>query len=163
MTPEATTTFVARSRTKDAALLIPSVFAILFSLVGQSVFDTSLPEIGPRREGWPDQVLGILFFVVAALSLAASVWLLQRKLDPSVDVTADAEGIVSQQSFWGHGRLAWSEISRLEWHQSMLYTHGTPAAGKARRLMIDTAHIDVPAADLLAVIPRHRPDLVPKS
>ena len=161
MTPEVGTALVARSQPPVVALLILGAITLFFAYVGLSAFDTSLPVIGPRRLGRPAQGIGILFFVLAALSLAATVWQLRRRLNPSVDVIADAEGIVSQQSFRGRGRLAWNEISRLEVrYQNSLYIYGMPAAGKAKWLLINTAQIDVPAAELFAVIARHRPDLV---
>ena len=161
MTPETGRALVARSQPPIVALVILGAITIFFGYVGLSAFDTSLPVIGPRRLGRPSQGIGIMFFVFAALSLAATAWQLRRRLNPSVDVIADAEGIVSQQSFRGRGRLAWSEISRLEIrYQNSLYIYGMPAAGKAKWLLINTAQIDVPAADIFAVIARHRPDLV---
>jgi len=161
MTSEATTPFVARSQPPIAALLVLGAITLFFAYVGMTAFDTSLPVIGPRRLGRPPQGMGIAFFVLAALSLAATVWQLRRRFNPNVDVIADADGIASQQSFRGRGCLAWKEISRIEpRYQSLLYIYGMPTAGKAKRLVIDTAHIDVPTADLFAVIARHRPDLV---
>jgi hypothetical protein len=161
MTPEAGTALVARSQPPIAALLALGTITLFLTYVGLTAFDTSLPVIGPRRLGRPAHVIGILFFACAALSFTATVWQLRRRLNPNVDVIADAEGILSQQSFRGRGRLAWSEISKLEIrYQNSLYIYGMPAGGKAKRLVIDTAQIDVPAADLFAVIGRHRPDLV---
>lgn len=161
MTPEAGTALIARSQPPVVALLILGAITLFLAYVGLSAFDTSLPVIGPRRLGRPLQGIGILFFVLAALSLAATVWQLRRRLNPSVDVIADAEGIVSQQSFRGRGRLAWSEIGRLEIrYQNVLYIYGMPVAGKAKKLLINMAQIDVPAGELFAVIARHRPDLV---
>jgi hypothetical protein len=160
MTPETGTALVARSQPPIVALVILGAITVFFAYVGLSAFDTSLPVIGPRRLGRPSQGIGIMFFVFAALSLAATAWQLRRRLNPSVDVIADAEGIVSQQSFRGRGRLAWSEISRLEIrYQNSLYLYGMPAAGKTKWLLINTAQIDVPAADIFAVIACHRPDL----
>jgi hypothetical protein len=161
MTPEADTALIARSQPKMVALLVIGAITLFFAYVGLSAFDTGLPVIGPRRLGRPPQGLGAVFFIAATVSLAATVWQFRRRLNPNVDVIADAEGIASQQSFWGRGRLAWGEISGIESrYQNLLYIHGTPAGGKAKRLVIDTAQIDVPAADLFAVIARHRPDLV---
>jgi len=161
MTPEAGTALIARSQPPIVALLVLGAITLFFAYVGLSAFDTSLPVIGPRRLGRPSHGIGILFFALAALSLAATVWQLRRRLNPGVDVIVDAEGIVSQQTFRGRGRLAWSEISKLEIrYQNTLYIYGMPAAGKAKWLLIDMAQIDVPAAELFAVIARHRPDLV---
>jgi hypothetical protein len=161
MIPEAGTALIARSQPPIAALLVLGAITLFFAYVGVTAFDTSLPVIGPRRLGRPSQGIGILFFALAALSLAATVWQLRRRLNPNVDVIVDAEGIASQQSFRGRGRLAWSEISKLEIrYQNVLYVYGMPAAGKAKWLSINTAQIDVPAADLFAAIARHRPDLV---
>jgi len=85
----------------------------------------------------------------------------RRKLNPNIDVIVDVDGIASEQSFRGRGRLAWKEISRLEIrYQNVLYIYGMPAAGKAKWLSINTAQIDVPAAELFAVITRRRPDLI---
>jgi len=161
MTSEATTPFVARSQPPIAALLVLGAITLFFAYVGMTAFDTSLPVIGPRRLGRPPQGIGIAFFVLAALSLAATVWQLRRRFNPNVDVIADADGIVIQQSFRGRGCLAWKEISRLEIrYQNVLYIYGMPVAGRAKWLSINTAQIDVPEAELFAVIARHRPDLV---
>jgi uncharacterized membrane protein len=163
MTPDAATVLVARSRPKVVALLALGAVTIFLTYLGLSAFDTSLPMIGPRRLGRPAKDLAVLFLVIAAVSLATTVWQIWRRLIPNVDVIADAEGIASQQSFWGRGRLAWSEITRLESkYYSLLYIHGISATGDTKRLVIDTRQIDVPAADLFAVIARHRPDLVSK-
>jgi hypothetical protein len=161
MTPEAGTALIARSQPKVAELLVLAAVTIFLAYVGLSAFDPSLPMvIGPRRLGRLPQGLGIVFLVLAAVSLAATVWQIRRRLNPNVDVVVDAEGIASQQSFWGRGRLAWSEITGLKLgYQSLLYIDGISTAGDAKRLVIDTRQIDVPAADLYAVIARHRPDL----
>jgi hypothetical protein len=159
MTPGVGTALIARSQPPVVAQLILGAITLFFAYVGLSAFDTSLPVIGPRRLGRPPQGIGIVFLLCAALSLAGTVWQLRRRLNPSVDVIADAEGIVSQQSFRGRG--PWNEISRLEVrYQNTLYIYGMPAAGKAKWLSINMAQIDVPAAALFAVIERHRPDLV---
>jgi hypothetical protein len=163
MAPEATTAFVARSRPKVVELLVLGAVTIFLAYSGLSAFDTSLPVIGLFQLGRPPQGLGILFVVVAAVSFAATMWQVRRRLNPNDDVVADAEGIASQQSFWGRGRLAWSEITWLESkYYNLLYIHGISAAGNTKRLVIDTAQIDVSAAELYAVIGRHRPDLVSK-
>jgi len=164
MTPEAGTAFIARSQPKVAELVVLAAVTIFLAYVGLSAFDPSLPMvIGSRRLGRPPQGLGIVFLVLAAVSLAITVWQIRRRLNPSVDVVVDAEGIASQQWFWGRGRLAWSEITGLKpGYQSLIYIDGISTAGDAKRLVIDTRQIDVPAADLFAVVARHRPDLVGK-
>ena len=163
MTPDAATVLVARSRPKVVALLALGAVTIFLTYLGLSAFDTSLPMIGPRRLGRPAKDLAVLFLVIAATSLALTVWQIWRRFVPNVDVIADAEGIASRQSFWGRGRLAWSEITGLETrYYGLLYIRGISPEGNAKRLVIDTRQIDVPAADLFAVIARHRPDLVGK-
>jgi len=163
MTPEAATVLVARSRPKVAALLALGAVSIFLAYVGLSAFDTSLPMIGLRQLRWPPRDLAAFFLFLAAVSFGTTVWQLWRRLKQNVDVVADSEGITSQQSFWGRGRLAWSEITRVESrYRSLLYIYGISPAGDAKRLVIDTRQIDVPAADLYEFIARHRPDLVSK-
>ena len=138
MTPEATTPFVARSQPKVVALLAVGAVTIFLTYLGLSAFDTSLPMIGPRRLGRPAKDLAVLFLVIAVTSLVVTVWQIRRRFIPNVDVIADAEGISSQQSFWGRGRLAWSEITRLESkYYSLVYIHGISATGDTKRLVID--------------------------
>ena len=122
MAPEATTPFVARSRPKVVALLAVGAVTIFLTYLGLSAFDTSLPMIGPRRLGRPAKDLAVLFLVIAATSLVVTVWQIRRRFIPNVDVIADAEGISSQQSFWDRGRLAWSEITRLESKYTACFT-----------------------------------------
>jgi hypothetical protein len=162
MTPEAGTALIARSQPKIVVLVVLAAVTIFLAYVGLSAFDTSLPMvIGSRQLERLPQGIGIVFVIMAAVSLAATVWQIRRRLNPSVDVVVDAEGIASQQPFWGHSRLAWSEITGLEArYPSMLYIYGISPAGDAKLLVIDSRQIDVPAADLHAVIARHRPDLV---
>ena len=161
MTPEAATVLVARSRPKVAALLALGAVSIFLAYVGLSAFDTSLPMIGLRQLRWPPRDLAAFFLFLAAVSFGTTVWQLWRRLKQNVDVVADSEGITSQQSFWGRGRLAWSEITRVESrYRSLLYIYGISPAGDTKRLVIDTRQIDVLAAELYAVIGRHRPDLV---
>jgi len=163
MTPEAATVLVARSQSKIVALLALGAVSIFLAYVGLSAFDTSLPMIGLRQLRWPPRDLAAFFLFLAAVSFGTTVWQLWRRLKQNVDVVADSEGITSQQSFWGRGRLAWSEITRVESkYRCLLYIYGISPAGDAKWLMIDTRQIDVPAADLYAVIARHRPDLVNK-
>jgi len=163
MAPEATTAFVAHSQPKVVVLLALGAVSIVLTYVGLSAFDTTLPMIVPRRLGWPPRDLAVLFLVLAAVSFGTTVWQVWRRLKQNVDVVADAEGITSQQSFWGRGRLAWSEITGVESrYRCLLFIYGISPAGDAKRLMIDTRQIDVPAADLFAVVARHRPDLVGK-
>jgi len=129
--------------------------------VGVMAFDTSSRMIGPYRLGPPRQELAVFLFFLAAVMFAVTVWQVWRLLVPNVDVVADAEGIASQQSFWGRGRLAWSEITGLESkYHGLLYIRGISSTGNAKRLVIDTRQIDVPTADLYEFIARHRPDLV---
>jgi hypothetical protein len=163
MTPDATTVLVARSRSKAVVLLALGAVSIVLTYVGLSAFDTSLPIIGLRQLRWPPRDLAAFFLFLAAVSFGTTVWQVWRRLNQSVDVVADSEGITSQQSFWGRGRLTWSEITRVESkYRYLLYIYGISPAGDAKWLMIDTRQIDVPAADLYAVIARHRPDLVSK-
>jgi len=164
MAPEATTAFVARSRPNVVVLLALGAVSIVLTYVGLSAFDTSLPMIGLRQLRWPPRDLAAFFLFLAAVCFGTPVWQVWRRLNQSVDVVADSEGITSQQSFWGRGRLAWSEITRVESrYRCLLYIYGISPAGDAKWLMIDTRQIDVPAADLYAVIARHRPDLVSTS
>jgi hypothetical protein len=145
-------------------LLLLGALTIFLAYAGLSAFNTSLPVLDLFRIGRPPQGLGMLFVVAAAVSLAATMWQVRRRLNPNVDVVADTEGIASQQTFWGRGRLAWSEITRLESkYQGLLYIYGITSAGNIKRLGIDTRQIDVAAADIFAVIARHRPDLFSKS
>jgi hypothetical protein len=161
MTPDAATVLVARSRPKVVVLLALGAVSTVLTYVGLSAFDTSLPMIGLRQLRWPPRDLAAFFLFLAAVSFGTTVWQAWRRLNQNVDVVADSEGITSQQSFWGRGRLAWSEITRVESrYRCLLYIYGISPAGDAKRLMIDTRQIDVPAADLHAVIARHRPDLV---
>jgi hypothetical protein len=154
--------FTARSHPSVVALLVLGAATVFFLYVGLSAFDRSLPVVGPRRLARPSQDVGIFLLVLAAISLAATVWQIRRRLVSNVDVVADAEGISSHQSFYGRGRLAWSEITKLEIkYGSLLYVHGVPqgGSGKAKRLVIDTAQIDEPAIELFGAIARYRPDL----
>ena len=163
MTSDAAKVLVARSQSKVVVLLALGAVSIVLTYVGLSAFDTSLPMIGLRQLRWPPRDLAAFFLFLAAVSFGTTVWQLWRRLKQSVDVVADSEGITSQQSFWGRGRLAWSEITRVETrYRSLLYIYGISPAGDAKRLMIDTRQIDVPAADLHEFIARHRPDLVSK-
>jgi hypothetical protein len=161
MATEADAALIARSQPKVVVILALAAVAIFLAYVGLSAFDRGLPLIGSRRLGRPSQELGVFFLFLASTSLAVTLWQIRRRLIPNVDVVADADGIASQQSFWGRGRLAWSEITRLESkYHGLLYIHGISPTGDTKRLVIDTRQIDVPAAELYAVIARHRPDLV---
>src|SRR5215470_12574312 len=113
MTPDAATVLIARSQPKTVALLALGAVSIIFAYVGLIAFDMSLRKIGPYELGRPRQDFAILLFVLAAVMCAAAVWQIWRRLAPNIDVVADAEGIASRQSFWGRGRLAWSEITAL--------------------------------------------------
>lgn len=160
MTADAATVLIARSQPKTVALLALGAASIIFAYVGLIAFDMSLRKIGPYELGRPRQDFAILLFVLAAVMCAAAVWQIWRRLVPNIDVVADAEGIASRQSFWGRGRLAWSEITALESkYHSLLYIRGISPTGDTKRLVIDTGQIDVPAPDLYAFIARHRPDL----
>jgi hypothetical protein len=161
MTPDAATVLVARSRPKVVLLLALGAVSIVLTYVGLSAFETTLPMIGLRQLRWPPRDLAAFFLFLAAVCFGTTVWQVWRRLNQNVDVVADSEGITSQQSFWGRGRLTWSEITRVESrYRCLLYIYGISPAGDAKWLMIDTRQIDVPAADLHAVIARHRPDLV---
>ena len=160
MTPDAATVLIARSQPNVVVVLMLGAFSIAFGYMGLMAFDTGVQMIGPYRIGRPPQDLAAFLLFLAAMMFAVTVWQIRRRLVPNVDVIADAEGITSQQTFWGRGRLAWSEITALESkYHGLLYIRGISSVGNAKRLVIDTRQIDVPAADLYAFIARHRPDL----
>jgi hypothetical protein len=160
MTPDAATVLIARSQPNVAVLLLLGAASVGVAYVGLMAFDTGVRMIGPYRLGRPPQDFAVFLLFLAAVMFAVAMWQMRRRLVPNVDVVADAEGIASQQSFWGRGRLAWSEITKLESrYQGLLYIYGISGAGDVKRLMIDTRQIDVPTADLYEFIARHRPDL----
>ena len=159
---------VARSRPKTVALVVLVAVTVFFAYVAMTAFDPSLPafDFGRRRLGRPSHAVGSFLLACAVLSLAGTVWLFRRRLNPTIAVVADAHGISVDQLFWGRGRLAWSEITELQMrYQSMLYIRGVPQGGdgKTKKLVIDTGGIDVSIGDLVTVIVRHRPDLVERS
>lgn len=161
MTPDAATVLIARSRPKVVELLVLGVASVGLAYVGLMAFDTGVRMIGPYRLGRPPQDLAVFFLFLAAMMFAVTVWQIRRRLVPNIDVVADADGITSQQSFWGRGRLAWSEITGLESkYPGLLYIRGISPVGDTKRLVIDIRQIDVPAADLYEFIARHRPDLI---
>jgi hypothetical protein len=162
MTPDAAMVFTARSRPKVGELAALVAVTIFITYIGLSAFETILPPVAwPSRLERLPPIVGIVFLALAAVSLAATVRQVRRRVNPHVYVVADAEGIASQQPFWGRGHLAWSEITGLaSEYPSRLCIYGISTAGDVKCLVIDTAQIDVPAADLHAVIVRHRPDLV---
>jgi len=161
MTPDATTVLIARSQPNVVELLVLGAASLGLAYVGLMAFDTGVRMIGPYRLGQPPQDLAVFFLVLAAVMFAATVWQIRRRLVPNVDVAADADGITSQQWFWGRGRLAWSEITGLESkYPGLLYIRGISPTGDTKRLVIDTRQTDVPAADLYEFIARHRPDLI---
>ena len=163
MTPEATTAIIARSQPNVVLLLVLGAASIGLAYVGLMSLDTGVRMIGPYRIGRPSQDFAVFLLFLAAVMFAVAVWQIRRWLVPNVDVVADAEGITSQQSFWGRGRLAWSEITGLESkYHGLLYIRGISPTGDTKRLMIDTRQIDLPAADLYEFIARHRPDLISK-
>jgi predicted small integral membrane protein len=163
MTPDAATVLTARSQPNVVELLVLGAASVGLAYVGLMAFDTGVRMIGPYRLGRPPQDLAVFFLFLAAMMFAVTVWQIRRRLVPNVDVVADADGIASQQSFWGRGRLAWSEITGLESkYPGLLYIRGISATGDTKRLVIDTRQIDVPAADLYEFIARYRPDLVSK-
>lgn len=159
MTPDAATVLIARSQPNVVVLLALGVASGGLAYVGLMAFDTSVRMIGPYRLGRPPQDFAVFLLFLAAVMFAVAVWQIRRLLVPNIDVVADAEGIASQQLFWGRGRLAWSEITGLESkYHNLLYIRGISATGNAKRLVIDIGQIDVPAVDLYAFIARHRPD-----
>ena len=160
MTPDAATVLIARSQPNVVLLLVLAAASIGLAYVGLTAFDTGVRMIGPYRLGRPPRDFAVFLLFLAAVMFAVAVWQTRRRLVPNVDVIADAEGIASQQSFWGRGRLAWSDITRLESrYEGLLYIYGISGGGDVKRLMIDTRQIDVSAADLYEFIARHRPDL----
>jgi hypothetical protein len=161
MKPDAATVLIARSQPNVAVLLMLGAASVGVAYVGLMAFDTGVRMIGPYRIGRPPQDLAAFFLFLAAVMFGVALWQVRRLLVPNVDVVADAEGIASQQSFWGRGRLAWSEITRIESkYHGLLYIRGISPTGDAKRLVIDTRQIDVPTADLYEFIARHRPDLI---
>ena len=163
MTPDSATVLIARSQPNGVVLLMLGAASIGLAYVGLMAFDTSVRMIGPYRLGRPSQDFAVFLLFLAAVMFGVAVWQIRRRLVPNVDVVADAEGIASQQSFWGRGRLAWSEITGLESkYHGLLYIRGISPTGDAKRLVIDTRQIDLPAADLFEFIARHRPDLISK-
>lgn len=163
MTPDAATVLIARSQPNVAVLVLLGAASVGLAYVGLMAFDTGVRMIGPYRLGRPPQDFAVFLLFLAAMMFAVAVWQVRRRLVPNVDVVADAEGITSQQSFWGRGRLAWSEITGLESkYHGLLYIRGISPTGDTKRLVIDTRQIDVPAADLYEFIARHRPDLISK-
>jgi hypothetical protein len=164
MTPDAATVFTARSQPKMVGLVALVAVTIFITYMGLSAFETILPPVAwPSRLERLPPIVGIVFLALAAVSLAATVWQVRRRLNPYVDVVADAEGIASRQSFWRRDHLAWSEITGFaSGYPSLLYIYGISTTGNVKCLVIDTAQIDVSAADVYAVITRHRPDLFSK-
>jgi predicted small integral membrane protein len=161
MTPDAATVLIARSQPNAVLLLVLGAASVGLAYVGLMTFETGVRMIGPYQLGRPPQDLAVFFLFLAAVMFGVAVWQTRRRLVPNVDVVADDEGITSQQSFWGRGRLAWNEITGLESkYQGLLYIRGISPTGDAKRLVIDTRQIDVPAADLYEFIARHRPDLI---
>ena len=163
MTPDAATVLIARSQPNIVMLLALGVASVGLAYVGLMAFDMGVRTIGPYRLGRPPRELAVFFLILAAVMFAITAWQIRRRLVPNVDVVADADGITSQQSFWGRGRLAWSEITGLESkYPGLLYIRGISSVGDTKRLVIDTRQIDVPAVDLFEFIARHRPDFVRK-
>jgi len=160
MTPDAATVLIARSQPNVVELMVLVAASVGLACAGLMAFDTGVRMIGPYRLGRPPQDFAVFLLFLAAMMSAVTVWQIRRRLLPNVDVVADAEGIASQQWFWGRGRLAWSEITGLESkYSSLLYIRGISPTGNTKRLVIDTRQTDVSAADLYAFIARHRPDL----
>src|SRR5262245_17051948 len=114
MTPDAGTVLIARSHPNVLALLMLGAFSIVLAYTGLMAFDTSVRMIGPYRLGRPSPDFAVFLLFLAAVMFAVAVWQTRRLLVPNIDVVADAEGITSQQTFWGRGRLAWSEITGFE-------------------------------------------------
>jgi hypothetical protein len=160
MTPGAAPVLIARSQPRAVELLVLGAASVGLAYVGLMAFDTSVRMIGPYRLGGPPQDFAVFLLSLAAVMFVVTMWQIRRLVVPNIDVIADAEGITSQHTFWGRGRLAWSEITGLESkYHGLLYIRGISPTGNAKRLVIDTRQIDVPAADLYAFIARHRPDL----
>jgi hypothetical protein len=162
MTPDAAAMFVARSRPRMVELVALVAITLFITYIGLSAFQTLLPSVAwPSRLERLPPIVGIVFLALAAVSLAATVRQVRRWLYPYIYVVADDEGIASQQPLWGRARLAWSEVTGFaSEYPSRLCIYGISTAGDVKCLVIDTAQIDVPAADLRAVIARRRPDLV---
>lgn len=159
--------FAGRSQPKPVALIVPAVATAFFCYVALTAFVPGLPvlPVGRYTRGAPPPfALGVLFLALAAVSLAATVWQIRRRLKPKLDIVADKDGIAVNQVPWARGRLAWREITDVEFkYQSSLYIVGKPksADGKVKKLVLNHAQIDAPIADLIQVIARYRPDLVP--
>jgi hypothetical protein len=161
MTPAAAPVLIARSQPNVGELVVLGAASVGLAYVGLMAFDTGVRMIGPYRLGRPPRELAILFLILAALMFAITLWQIRRRLVPNVDLVADADGIASQQWFWGRGHLAWSEITGLESkYPGLLYIRGISSVGDTKRLVIDTRQTDLSAADLYEFIARYRPDLI---
>ena len=105
MTPDAGTVLIARSHPNVLALLMLGAFSIVLAYTGLMAFDTSVRMIGPYRLGRPSPDFAVFLLFLAAVMFAVAVWQTRRLLVPNIDVVADAEGITSQQTFWGRAAL----------------------------------------------------------
>jgi hypothetical protein len=154
--------FVAHSRPKPGAIVVPSALAAFFAYAGLTAFNSNLPWVAIWTLRRPSMGIGVALLALAALFCCVAVWQLRRWLRPSIDFVADAQGLACSQVFWSSGRMAWSDIERVEMAPAgVLHIFGTAQreGGKARRLTISAGHIDAPLKRLLSAMARHRPDL----
>src|SRR5262245_15611619 len=100
MTPDAAPVLIARSQPNVVDLLVLGAASVGLAYVGLMAFDTGVRMIGPYQLGRPPQDLAVFLLVLAAVMFAITVWQIRRRLVPSVDVVADADGIASRQWFW---------------------------------------------------------------
>jgi hypothetical protein len=153
--------FVASSRPRMWAVyvLLPAM-ALLFWMG----FAALAPDFGVRGRGaflndFPPWARSAFFFGCGAVCLAASLVQLIRRFRPRVEVEAGPQGIASHL-FWGRGKLAWRDITALEWKGNWLFVRGNSPDAKSKKLVIDTTGIDAPIGNLYAIIAQHRPDLL---
>jgi hypothetical protein len=166
MTEASSPEFVAHSRPGSVGLVVLVAVNISLIYLILTAFDSSLRvlSLGHLNLGRPSVSAGFFLMVCAALSMAATYWQFSRRLRPRIDVIVDQKGIAIHQLPWACGRLAWNEIGQVQFsYLNSFYIIGTPSrpGGKGRKLVLDTASIDKPIDQLIRVMVKHRPDLLP--
>jgi predicted small integral membrane protein len=128
MTPDAATVLIARSQPNVVVLLVLGAASVGLAYVGLMAFDMGVRMIGPYRLGRPPQDLAVFFLFLAVVMFGVAVWQIRRRLVPNVDVVADAEGITSQQSFWGREppRLERDHRARIQVSRPALHSRHFP-------------------------------------
>lgn len=154
---------IARSNQSYWPLLwiIPALVLVAWGLKSTLASDENWIQYNPY--GRPvDAWLPMLAFVtLEPIFLGCLAVVLWRRWRPRVELVIDDRGVTSQL-LAGKGIIGWPAITGLEFRNTWLFVHGTDAAGKKRKLVVNLMGLDQTTGAILGAISARRPDLFPE-